>query len=76
MKEQDEMLNPSFRELDKVGDSRYTLVMLTSKRARKIIEGEKPLIETKSFKPVSIALEEVMAGKITYNRPDNINSIK
>lgn len=76
MKEPINMLNPSFRELDKVGDSRYTLVMLTSKRARKIIEGEKPLIETNSFKPVSIALEEVMAGKITYERPKNINSIK
>ncbi|HZK33226.1 MAG TPA: DNA-directed RNA polymerase subunit omega [Tissierellaceae bacterium] len=76
MREQGNMLNPSFRELDKVGDSRYTLVMLISKRARKIIDGEKPLIETSSLKPVSIALEEVMAGKITYKRPDNINSIK
>lgn len=76
MKEQINMLNPSFRELDNVGDSRYTLVMLISKRARKIIEGEKPLIETDSFKPVSIALEEVMDGKITYKRADNINNIK
>ncbi len=76
MKEQVNMLNPSFRELDKVGDSRYTLVMLTSKRARRIIEGEKPLVETNSFKPVSIALEEIMAKKVTYKRPDNIKSIK
>ena len=56
MRDKDEMLNPSFREFDKVGDSRYTLVMLISKRARKIIEGANPLIETKTFKPVSSAL--------------------
>lgn len=76
MREDDNMLNPSFIELDKIGDSRYTLAMLTSKRARRIIDGEKPLVETKSKKPVSIALEEVMEEKVTYRRPDNINSIK
>ena len=64
------------RELDKIGDSRYTLVMLTSKRARRIIEGESLLVETNSKKPVSIALEEVLDGKVTYKRPDNIDSIK
>ncbi len=76
MKDQYTMLNPSFRELDKLGDSRYTLAMLTSKRARRIIDGEKPLVETKSKQPVSIALEEVLEKKVTYRRPDNINSIK
>lgn len=70
------MLNPSFRELAERGDSRYTLVILASKRARKIIEGEKPLVETNSKKAVSIALEEIMADKITYRRTDNSNSIK
>jgi len=69
------MLNPSFNELSEKGDSRYTLVMLTSKRARQIVEGSEPLLETLSKKPVTIALEEVMEGKITYTRPA-INSIK
>jgi DNA-directed RNA polymerase subunit omega len=69
------MLNPSFIELAEKGDSRYTLVILTSKRARQIIEGAIPLVNTSSKKPVSIALEEVLEGKITYTRPP-INSIK
>lgn len=69
------MLNPSFIELAEKGDSRYTLVMLTAKRARQIVEGSEPLLDTSSKKPVSIALEEVMEGKITYTRPP-INSIK
>ena len=70
------MLNPSFRELAKRGDSRYTLVILASKRAREIIDGSKPLIDTKTLKPVSIALEEIMANKITYHRTSDENSIK
>lgn len=69
------MLNPSFEGILKEGDSRYTLVMLASKRARQIIEGEKPLIKTDSKKPVSIAIEEILAGKITYKNPP-IDSIK
>lgn len=69
------MLIPSFIELAEKGDSRYTLVMLVSKRARQIIEGADPLLNTSSKKPVSIALEEVLEDKITYTRPP-INSIK
>lgn len=64
------MLNPSFKELSEKGDSRYTLSILVAKRARKIVDGSKPLVETESRKPVSIALEEVLEGKITYERVD------
>ncbi len=69
------MLNPSFNQLAEKGDSRYTLVMVTAKRARQIIEGAEPLVHTTSKKPVSIALEEVMQDKISYTRPP-MNSIK
>lgn len=69
------MLNPSFQELADKGDSRYTLVMLTAKRARKIIDGAEALVETDSKKPVSIALQEVLEGAITYKKPDT-ESIK
>lgn len=70
------MLNPSFKELASRGDSRYTLVILASKRAREIVEGGEPLIETDSKKPVSIAIEEIMADKITYKRLKTISNIK
>lgn len=45
------MLNPSFQELREKGDSRYTLVMLVAKRARKIVENAEPLVETNSKNP-------------------------
>jgi DNA-directed RNA polymerase subunit omega len=69
------MLNPSLTNLLKNGESKYTLVMVTAKRARQIIDGAQPLVETSSSKPVTIALEELLEGKIKYESP-TINSVK
>ena len=44
--------------------SRYSIVMATAKRARQIIGGEEPLVEIKQDKPLSIAIEELVEGKI------------
>ncbi len=64
------MLHPSISEITKKADSRYTLVMLTAKRARQIVDNSKPYIETESNKPVSIAIGEILEDKITYKRPE------
>ncbi|MDO5041172.1 MAG: DNA-directed RNA polymerase subunit omega [Peptoniphilus sp.] len=63
------MIIPSFEQLEKVTDSRYSLSVLVSKRARKIVNGSDPLIETENIKPVSIAIEEAVKGAIVYNEP-------
>ncbi|WIV10797.1 DNA-directed RNA polymerase subunit omega [Proteiniborus sp. MB09-C3] len=63
------MLYPSINELLKNVDSRYTLVLLVSKRARQIVDGSEPLVDPKSSKPVSIAVQEVSEHKVTYTRP-------
>ena len=60
------MLNPSNKQILKEGESKYTMVMVVAKRARQIVEGAKPLIDTKSNKPVTIALEELLEDKIEY----------
>ena len=65
------MLNPSFAHVLDKGDSRYTLVMLAAKRARQIVEGAEPLIDTESKKAVTIAIEEIIAGKIKYKNPES-----
>lgn len=71
------MLHPSYADLMKVVNSevepgeapvvnsRYSIVMATAKRARQIIAGDDPLVET-SFveKPLSIAVDELEQGKI------------
>jgi DNA-directed RNA polymerase subunit omega len=70
---------PVERLLDRV-DSKFTLVTLAAKRGRQINSyfnqlGEglgtivPPQVASVSRKPLSISLEEVAAGKITYHRP-------
>ncbi|WP_352419951.1 DNA-directed RNA polymerase subunit omega [Proteiniborus sp.] len=63
------MLYPSINDLLKNVDSRYTLVLLVSKRARQIVDGSEPFVEPVSSKPVSVAVQEVAEGKVTYTRP-------
>lgn len=60
---------PSFNELRKISSSRYGLVMLVSKRSRKIVDGNDPLIKTKHEKPVSIAIEEIINGAVKFGEP-------
>lgn len=61
------MINPSFLELREIDDSRYRIVMMVSKRARDLVDGANPLIPTKGAKPVTLALEEIMEGKVVLD---------
>ena len=70
------MLHPSYSDLMKVVNSdvepgeapvvnsRYSIVMATSKRARQIIAGEDALVNGKEGKALSLAVEELNQGKI------------
>ena len=60
------MINPSIMDLLKKVDDRYSLVIVTSKRARQLIDGREPLVVTKSKKPLTIAINEVNAGEVGY----------
>ena len=60
------MINPSIMDLLKKVDDRYSLVILTSKRARQLINGSEPLVATKSNKPLTIAINEVNEGEVGY----------
>lgn len=62
------MINPSLDVLLKKVDCKYTLVVCAAKRAREILSGACPLIESDSKKPVTVALEEIAQGKISYQR--------
>lgn len=58
------MLNPSFKKLSEISDSRYEIAIMTAKRAKQLIAGDKPLVKNKGYKPVTIALSEIVEGKI------------
>lgn len=47
-------------------DSKYRLVTLVAKRSRQLAHGEQPLVASKQIKPTSVALQEVVEGKIVY----------
>ena len=64
------MIDPPIGELLEKVDCRYTLAVEASKRARELIGGSMPLIDTKEFKPLSIAIEEINRGLITYSREE------
>lgn len=70
------MLHPSYSDLMKVVNSevepgeapvvnsRYSIVMATSKRARQIIAGQDAMVDSRDKKPLSVAVEELNQGKI------------
>lgn len=62
------MNQPPMDVLREQVESRYTLVVLAAKRARQILEGAKPLVEADSEKPVTIALHEIAAHKLEWER--------
>ncbi|MFA5156484.1 MAG: DNA-directed RNA polymerase subunit omega [Candidatus Omnitrophota bacterium] len=57
--------------LDKTNESIYKLVIIASRRALEIAEGQpKMVVADASIKPSTVALMEIAAGKVTYKRTD------
>ena len=46
-------------------ESRYSVIMAASKRARQIVDGAQVLVDEPSIKPLSTAVEEIYTGKVT-----------
>ena len=65
------MLYPAIDEIKKKADSKYTLAILTAKRARDIIDGKPLLTEgMEDENPVSVAATEIAEDYITYSREE------
>ena len=82
------MLHPSYTDLMKlvnsevetgeapVVNSRYSIVLATSKRARQLIAGDEPMVgNTKGKKPLSIAVDEIYKGKVKILSEDESTDI-
>lgn len=63
------LIKPTLESLMAKVDSKYTLVTLAAKRARQLTDGDEPLVDVDTTKVVSIAMEEIDQGKITYEAP-------
>ncbi len=63
------LIKPTLESLMTKVDSKYTLGTLAAKRARQLTDGDEPLVDVDTTKVVSIAMEEIDQGKITYEAP-------
>ena len=80
------MIHPSYKDLMEVVNSeveegeqpvvqsRYSIVLATSKRARDIIGGAAPLVDNaEGKKPLSIAVEELYTSKVKIVSDEDIS---
>ena len=57
-------LLPDYQKLSV--ESRSRLVIITAQRARQLMQGARPALPTRHTKPTTIALEEMLNGKIHF----------
>ncbi len=69
------MFNPDLRGVLTNHLSRYSLVTATAKRAREIAEEAEENKVIMTEKPVSVALEEILAGEYVIVEPEEIRYI-
>lgn len=67
--------NPSLQNVLKDHMSRYSLVIATAKRAREISEEAEEKGEILTEKTVSLALEDIVEGKVKIIEPEEIRYI-
>ena len=53
----------------RMAQTRFGLVSLASMRARQLLKGSKPLLESKN-REIVLALREIAAGKVCYAHPE------
>lgn len=63
------MIKPPLEALLGRVENKYALVIVAAKRARQLKEGSLPLVDVDSSSPVTVALEEIAAGKIRFEMP-------
>jgi DNA-directed RNA polymerase subunit omega len=55
-------------------DSNYRYVLVAARRARQLLSGARPAIDTNARKPCKVAMEEIKAGKVKWNTPESQRS--
>lgn len=70
------ILSPLEIQEMKIETSRFRLSQLAAQRAKMLIRGAKPLVETPYKKPITIALEEIKMGKVSYYGPEESAKIR
>ena len=61
-------MEPAIDSLLPLVDSKYTMVIVSARRARQLLAGARKHVVTPSDKPVTVALQELGAGTLRYQR--------
>lgn len=70
------IVKPTVSELlNEVGDNRYSLVIMTSKRARQIASGDPVKVKAKDRSVVTLAAKEIAEGKVKKVENESENNI-
>lgn len=69
------IVKPTVNELLKHSENRYELIIATSRRARQIADGDKPMTNVKEDSAVTLAANEIAEGKVIIEREgENVKS--
>ena len=66
------MIKPPLEALLGRVENKYALVIVAAKRARQLKEGALPMVDVDTGSPVTVALEEIAAGKIRFEMPKGV----
>jgi DNA-directed RNA polymerase omega subunit len=61
--------------LPKDVDSKFRFITVASQRAKQVQNGAKPRVDARSRKPTRIAMQEVLAGAISWEVRDAIPEV-
>lgn len=70
------MVKPAVTDLLKKVDNRYSLVIMTAKRARQIAEGEAPMTNVDEKSPVTLAVNEIYDKKVYQINNEKTNDVE
>lgn len=48
----------------------FAMTSILQKRVRELVQGSRPLVETDKIRPVDIALEELLANRLSLEKVD------
>ena len=59
----------------RVPGGKYALTRAVAERARQLQNGEMPLVEVRTPNPLTVAIEEIVSGKVTFtlSQVDDMN---
>ncbi len=56
--------------------SKFRMAHVASQRAKMLMRGAKPLVETPYYKPITIALQEIEEEKVSFYDPEEAAKIR